>query len=73
MFTRRDDLFLQTIYHPLKLCAEHMQEVVLDALVDRDKHVLEDETSSWPHRVADVGPFDVLDVSAPPAMPGGGP
>ena len=41
-----------------------MQEVVLDAHVDCDRHALEGEDSSWPHRVADMGPFDVLDVSA---------
>jgi alpha-N-arabinofuranosidase len=64
IFTSEDDLFLQTIYHPLKLCAEHMQPVVLDAYVECEKHLLEDEASSWPHRVADMGPFDVLDVSA---------
>jgi alpha-N-arabinofuranosidase len=64
IFTSEDDLFLQTIYHPLKLCAEHMQPVVLDAYVECEKHALEDEASSWPHRVADMGPFDVLDVSA---------
>jgi len=64
IFTSDDDLFLQTIYHPIRLCAEHMQPVVLDAYVDCDKHALQDEASSWPHRVADMGPFDVLDVSA---------
>ena len=64
IFTSGDDLFLQTIYHPIRLCAEHMQPVVLDAYVDCDKHALQDEASSWPHRVADMGPFDVLDVSA---------
>ena len=62
--TSEDDLFLQTIYHPLRLCAEHMQPVVLDAYVECAKHALQDEASSWPHRVADMGPFDVLDVSA---------
>jgi alpha-N-arabinofuranosidase len=41
-----------------------MQPVVLDAYVECEKHLLEDEASSWPHRVADMGPFDVLDVSA---------
>jgi alpha-L-arabinofuranosidase len=40
-----------------------MQPVVLDAYVDCDKHALQDEASSWPHRVADLGPFDLLDVS----------
>jgi alpha-L-arabinofuranosidase len=64
VFTNEEGLFLQTIYHPLRLCAEHMQEVVLDAHVDCDKHALEGESSSWPHRVVDMGPFDVLDVSA---------
>jgi alpha-N-arabinofuranosidase len=64
IFTSEDDLCLQTIYHPIRLCAEHMQPVVLDAYVDCDKHALRDEASSWPHRVADMGPFDVLDVSA---------
>jgi alpha-L-arabinofuranosidase len=32
--------------------------------VECEKHALQDEASSWPHRVADMGPFDVLDVSA---------
>ena len=62
--TSEDGLFLQTIYHPFRLCAEHMLPVVLDAYVECEKHHLEDEASSWPHRVADMGPFDVLDVSA---------
>jgi alpha-N-arabinofuranosidase len=64
IFTNEDGLFLQTIYHPLRLCAEHMQPVVLDAYVECEKHALQGEASSWPHRVADMGPFDVLDVSA---------
>jgi alpha-N-arabinofuranosidase len=63
IFTSESDLFLQTIYHPLRLCAEHMREIVLDAYVDCEKHDLTTEESSWPHRVADMGPFDVLDVS----------
>ena len=62
----KEDLFLQTIYHPLRLYAEHAQETVLDAFVDCETHDLakEEESSSWPHRVSDMGPFDVLDVSA---------
>jgi alpha-N-arabinofuranosidase len=64
IFTNEDGLFLQTIYHPLKLCAEHMREVVLDAYVECETHDLTTEASSWPHRVADLGPFDLLDVSA---------
>jgi alpha-N-arabinofuranosidase len=64
IFTNDEGLFLQTIYHPLKLCAEHMREVVLDAHVDCETHDLTTEASPWPHRVADLGPFEVLDVSA---------
>jgi len=64
IFTNEEGLFLQTIYHPLKLCAEHMREFVLDAYVECETHDLTTEASSWPHRVADMGPFDVLDVSA---------
>ena len=41
-----------------------MHEVVLDAFVDCETHALTTETSSLAHRVADLGPFDVLDVSA---------
>jgi alpha-L-arabinofuranosidase len=62
--TNDEGLFLQTIYHPLKLCAEHMHEVVLDAHVECETYDLTMEASSWPHRVADLGPFDLLDVSA---------
>jgi alpha-N-arabinofuranosidase len=64
IFTNEEGLFLQAIYHPLKLCAEHMREVVLDANVECETHDLTTEASSWPHRVADLGPFDLLDVSA---------
>jgi alpha-L-arabinofuranosidase len=41
-----------------------MHEVVLDAHVECETHDLTMEDSSWPHRVADLGPFEVLDVSA---------
>jgi alpha-N-arabinofuranosidase len=41
-----------------------MREVVLDAYVGCETHDLTTEASSWPHRVADLGPFDLLDVSA---------
>jgi alpha-N-arabinofuranosidase len=64
IFTNDEGLFLQTIYHPLKLCAEHMHQFVLDAYVECETYDLSTEASSWPHRVADLGPFDLLDVSA---------
>jgi len=46
------------------LSAEDMREIVLDAHVECETHDLTTEASSWPHRVADLGPFDLLDLSA---------
>src|SRR5213075_2072264 len=34
IFTSRSGLFLQTIYHPLRLYAEHTQDVALDVHVE---------------------------------------
>lgn len=65
--TRPDGLFLQTIYHPLRLFAEHLRPVALDVHVDCDTHDLVEVVKApggWPHRVSDLGPFPVLDVTA---------
>jgi alpha-L-arabinofuranosidase len=64
--TRPDGLFLQAIHHPLRLYAEHTLPVALDALVDCDTVGFADPPSPDPeaHRVADLGPFKVLDVAA---------
>ena len=66
IFTNKEGLFLQTIYHPLRLFGEHLQEIALDVLVDGETYSLpaEKESSTWPHRIADLGPFQMLDVSA---------
>lgn len=66
IFTSREGLFLQTIYHPLRLYAENTREVALDPLVECEEYVLDPalETSPRPHRVADLGPFKLLDVAA---------
>jgi alpha-L-arabinofuranosidase len=65
IFTNKEGLFLQTIYHPLRLYAEHMQDIALDAFVDCETYApqADQETSQWPHRVADMGPFNLLDVA----------
>jgi alpha-N-arabinofuranosidase len=69
IFTRPDGLFLQTIYHPLHLYAQHAQEFALDVFVDAPEHDLrpEDERAATPSdrpwTVADLGPFKLLDVS----------
>jgi alpha-N-arabinofuranosidase len=66
--TSPDGMFLQTIYHPLRLVAEHTQELSLDAHVDSDTVTHGDPVPPiprpWPHRVGDLGPFKLLDVAA---------
>lgn len=64
--TRPDGLFLQTIYHPFRLYSELMLERSLEVhLRAREHHLVEaSEANPWPHRVADLGPFPVLDVAA---------
>ncbi len=61
-------LFLQTIYHPLRLYAEHTQETALDVHVDGPTYDLppgrEDEGDGRVHHVADLGPVAMLDASA---------
>jgi alpha-N-arabinofuranosidase len=61
IFTRPDGLFLQTVYHPLRLYAEHIQPVALDAMVDSPRLRLE---AAQLEGIADLAPFDALDVSA---------
>jgi alpha-N-arabinofuranosidase len=64
--TSPDGLFLQTIYHPLRLFADHLGEQALDVFTSCDTHELAQpaETESWAHQVADLGPFPVLDAAA---------
>ena len=66
IFTSKQGLFLQTIYFPLYLYREYMREVVLDVYADSEPLPFNAKTESsiWPHRVADRGPFQALDVTA---------
>ena len=58
-------VLLQSIYHPLRLCAQHVRSVALDPLVLCPKVAHTDPPGDpWPHRVADLGPFALLDVAA---------
>jgi len=57
VFTRSDGLFLQTIYHPLRLYAEHTQAIALDPLVISPPLTPEGG-------IADLGPFQALDAVA---------
>lgn len=63
--TGPEALFTQTIYHPLRLAAANTEPVALDPYVDCPTVIHTDpEKDRWPHRVADLGPFHVLDVAA---------
>jgi alpha-N-arabinofuranosidase len=68
IFTNRQGLFLQTIYHPLRLYAEHTHEIALDVHVECDTHDLApaQEEGGFGRRfhVADLGPFKLLDAAA---------
>jgi alpha-N-arabinofuranosidase len=68
VFTNKQGLFLQTIYHPLRLYAEHTQETALDVSVDGPTYdlppELETEAYGRVHHVSDLGPFALLDATA---------
>jgi alpha-N-arabinofuranosidase len=68
IFTTRQGLFLQTIYHPLRLYAEHTLEVALDVHVASETYDLapEQETGGGGrvHHVSDLGPFPLVDAAA---------
>jgi len=60
IFTRPDSMFLQTVYHPLRLYVDHAQAVALDAFVDSPAL----DIANVSKEVRDLGPFQALDVSA---------
>ncbi len=68
IFTRPDGLFLQTIYHPLRLYAEHALEMALDVHVRGETVELPPERerpdTGRVHHVSDLGPFTLLDAAA---------
>jgi alpha-N-arabinofuranosidase len=66
IFTNPKGLFLQTIYHPLRLYAEHTLAVALDVHVAGETYELrpEQEAGGRVHQVADLGPFTLVDAAA---------
>src|SRR5438132_1353703 len=67
IFTNASGLFLQAIYHPLRLYAEHVQDVALDVHVDGETYALkpdQESPSGRVHNVGDLGPFTLVDASA---------
>ena len=58
-------MFTQSIYHPFQLMAKACQPVALDTFTDSGTHTHQDQPAArWPHRVADLGQFEFLDVAA---------
>lgn len=65
--TSPDGLFLQTIYHPLRLFAEHLGKQAVDVHTECQRREFTNEQLPGPrpdHRIAGLGPFPVLDVVA---------
>src|SRR5262249_2928793 len=69
IFTSPKGLFLQTIYHPLRLYAEHTLAHALDAQVDGEQYTLSpaqetDAGGGRVHPVSELGPFTLIDAVA---------
>jgi alpha-N-arabinofuranosidase len=64
--TSPDGMFLQTIYHPLRLFADYLGSEAVDIEVDCYRREVTDEQLEGPrpHRVADMNPFPILDAVA---------
>jgi alpha-N-arabinofuranosidase len=63
--TSPDGLFTQPIFHPFELMARTSHEVAVDTFTESGTHAHQDPAGErWPHRVGDLGPFDLLDVAA---------
>ncbi len=66
IITSDQGLILQPSYHVFRLYSRLMRGSAVDVHVICDTYALspEEETSPWPHRVADLGPFKLLDAVA---------
>jgi alpha-N-arabinofuranosidase len=63
--TSPDGMFLQSIYHPFRLMAAASRDVAVTTFVDSGTHAHTDPPGGrWTYRVADLGPFQLLDVAA---------
>lgn len=64
--TSPNGLFLQTIYHPLRFFGDNLGTSSLRVNVESERYEFTDleTTDALQHRIADLGPFPVLDVVA---------
>lgn len=67
IITRSDGLFLQTIYHPLRVYAEQYGPLAVDSHVASaadEQYACPPDALLADKRLAGLGPFDYLDVAA---------
>jgi alpha-N-arabinofuranosidase len=64
--TSPDTVAVQPIYYPVLLHAQAALDLAVDVHVDgpRVSPLPDDHRSRWPHRVADLGPFSLVDAAA---------
>jgi alpha-N-arabinofuranosidase len=62
--TTPDRAVVQPIYYPILLHAQTALDRAVDVFVEGDTLSLTEGPSRWPHRVADLAPFTVLDAAA---------
>jgi alpha-L-arabinofuranosidase len=70
--TNEQGLFLQTIYHPLRLFGDYLGTTSVPVHVESARHELTDLPGTDPQRlrVGDLGPFSILDAIATRGGPG---
>jgi alpha-N-arabinofuranosidase len=62
--TTPETAVVQPIYYPILLHAQAALDTAVDVAVSGDVLDVVEGPSRWPHRVADLGPFTVLDAAA---------
>jgi alpha-N-arabinofuranosidase len=62
--TTSETVAVQPIYYPILLHAQAALDLAVDTYVDGGTIDITEGESKWPHRIADLGPFTLLDAAA---------
>jgi alpha-N-arabinofuranosidase len=62
--TTPETVAVQPIYYPILLHAQSALDLAVDTYVDGETIEVTEGESRWPHRLADLGPFTLLDAAA---------
>jgi alpha-N-arabinofuranosidase len=62
--TTPETVAVQPIYYPILLHAQAALDLSVDTYVDGGTIDITEGESKWPHRIADLGPFTLLDAAA---------